>query len=74
MKLPHEDLLLPLVEEWLPKKGEKGCPRCYLLDHLFDNFYTEEIFECLVEAKNPFGDTFLSIRTTFCPKILLLSG
>ena len=68
MKLPHEDLLLPLVEEWLPKKGEKGCPRCYLLDHLFDNFYTEEIFECLVEANKPLRGYFFKYQDDFLPK------
>jgi Flp pilus assembly protein TadD len=68
MKLPHEDLLLPLVEDWLPKKGEKGCPRCYLLDHLFDNFYTEEIFECLVEANKPLRGYFFKYQDDFLPK------
>jgi len=68
MKLPHEDLLLPLVEEWLTKKGEKGCPRCYLLDHLFDNFYTEEIFECLVEANKPLRGYFFKYQDDFLPK------
>jgi Flp pilus assembly protein TadD len=68
MKLPHEDLLLPLVEEWLPKKGERGCPRCYLLDHLFDNFYTEEIFECLVEAHKPLRGYFFMRQDYFLPK------
>jgi len=68
MKLPHEDLLLPLVEDWLAKKGEKGCPRCYLLDHLFDNFYTEEIFECLVEAHKPLRGYFFMRQDYFLPK------
>ena len=68
MKLPHEDLLLPLVEDWLSKKGEKGCPRCYLLDHLFDNFYTEEIFECLVEAHKPLRGYFFMRLDDFLPK------
>jgi tetratricopeptide (TPR) repeat protein len=68
MKLPHEDLLLPLVEDWLAKKGEKGCPRCYLLDHLFDNFYTEEIFECLVEANKPLRGYFFKFQDDFLPK------
>jgi Flp pilus assembly protein TadD len=68
MKLPHEDLLLPLVEEWLAKKGEKGCPRCYLLDHLFDNFYTEEILECLVEANKPLRGYFFKYQDNSLPK------
>jgi tetratricopeptide (TPR) repeat protein len=68
MKLPHEELLLPLVEDWLAKKGEKGCPRCYLLDHLFDNFYTEEIFECLVEANKPLRGYFFKYQDDFLPK------
>jgi len=68
MKLPHEDLLLPLVEDCLAKKGEKGCPRCYLLDHLFDNFYTEEIFECLVEAHKPLRGYFFKYQDDFLPK------
>lgn len=68
MKLPHEDLLLPLVEDWLAKKGEKGCPRCYLLDHLFDNFYTEEIFECLVEANKPLRGYFFKFQDNSLPK------
>jgi len=68
MKLPHEDLLLPLVEDWLAKKGEKGCPRCYLLDHLFDNFYTEEIFECFVEAHKPLRGYFFMRQDYFLPK------
>ncbi|NAZ30976.1 MAG: tetratricopeptide repeat protein [Caldimicrobium sp.] len=68
MKLPHEELLLPLVEDWLPKKGEKGCPRCYLLDHLFDNFYTEEIFECLVEAQKPLRGYFFKYQDDLLPK------
>jgi Flp pilus assembly protein TadD len=68
MKLPHEDLLLPHVEDWLAKKGEKGCPRCYLLDHLFDNFYTEEIFECLVEAHKPLRGYFFMRQDDFLPK------
>jgi Flp pilus assembly protein TadD len=68
MKLPHEDLLLPLVEDWLAKKGEKGCPRCYLLDHLFDNFYTEEIFECLVEEHKPLRGYFFMRQDYFLPK------
>jgi Flp pilus assembly protein TadD len=68
MKLPHEDLLLPLVEDWLAKKGEKGCPRCYLLDHLFDNFYTEEIFECLVEAHKPLRGYFFKFQDNSLPK------
>jgi len=68
MKLPHEDLLLPLVEDWLAKKGEKGCPRCYLLDHLFDNFYTEEILECLVEAHKPLRGYFFMRQDYFLPK------
>jgi len=68
MKLPHEDLLLPLVEDCLAKKGEKGCPRCYLLDHLFDNFYTEEILECLVETHKPFRGYFFKFQDTSLPK------
>ncbi len=68
MKLPHEDLLLPLVEDWLAKKGEKGCPRCYLLDHLFDNFYTEEIFGCLVETHKPLRGYFFKYQDDFFPK------
>lgn len=68
MKLPHEDLLLPLVEDWLAKKGEKGCPRCYLLDHLFDNFYTEEILECLVEEHKPLRGYFFMRQDYFLPK------
>jgi tetratricopeptide (TPR) repeat protein len=68
MKLPHEELLLPLVEDWLAKKGEKGCPRCYLLDHLFDNFYTEEIFECLVEANKPLRGYFFKFQDNSLPK------
>ncbi len=68
MKLPHEDLLLPLVEDWLAKKGEKGCPRCYLLDHLFDNFYTEEIFECLVEEHKSLRGYFFKLKDDLLPK------
>jgi tetratricopeptide (TPR) repeat protein len=68
MKLPYEDLLLPLVKDWLAKKGEKGCPRCYLLDHLFDNFYTEEILECLVEAHKPLRGYFFMRQDYFLPK------
>jgi hypothetical protein len=60
--------LLPLVEDWLAKKGEKGCPRCYLLDHLFDNFYTEEILECLVEAHKPLRGYFFMRQDYFLPK------
>jgi Flp pilus assembly protein TadD len=68
MKLPHEDLLLPLVEDCLAKKGEKGCPRCYLLDHLFDNFYTEEIFECLVEEHKSLRGYFFKLKDDLLPK------
>jgi Flp pilus assembly protein TadD len=68
MKLPHEDLLLPYVEDWLAKKGEKGCPRCYLLDHLFDNFYTEEIFECLVEEHKSLRGYFFKLKDDLLPK------
>jgi len=68
MKLPHEELLLPLVEDFLAKKGEKGCPRCYLLDHLFDNFYTEEILECLVETYNPLRGYFFKLKDDLLPK------
>lgn len=68
MKLPHEDLLLPHVEDCLAKKGEKGCPRCYLLDHLFDNFYTEEIFECLVEEHKSLRGYFFKLKDDLLPK------
>jgi Tetratricopeptide repeat. len=68
MKLPHEDLLLPLVEDWLAKKGEKGCPRCYLLDHFFDNFYTEEILECLVEEHKSLRGYFFILKDDLLPK------
>lgn len=68
MKLPHEDLLLPHVEDCLTKKGEKGCPRCYLLDHLFDNFYTEEIFECLVEEHKSLRGYFFKLKDDLLPK------
>jgi Flp pilus assembly protein TadD len=68
MKLPHEDLLLPYVKDWLVKKGEKGCPRCYLLDHLFDNFYTEEIFECLVEEHKSLRGYFFKLKDDLLPK------
>jgi len=68
MKLPHEDLLLPHVEDCLAKKREKGCPRCYLLDHLFDNFYTEEILECLVEEYKPLRGYFFKLKDDLLPK------
>lgn len=68
MKLPHEDLLLPHVEDCLAKKGEKGCPRCYLLDHLFDNFYTKEIFECLVEEHKSLRGYFFKLKDDLLPK------
>lgn len=67
MKLPHEDLLLPLVEVCLAKR-QKGCPRCYLLDNLFDNFYTEQIFECLVEEQKPLRGYFFKFQDNFLPK------
>ncbi len=68
MKLPHEDLLLPLVEECLAKKGQKDCPRCHLLDNFFDNLYTEEIFECLVEEHKPLRGYFFKFKDDFLPK------